>query len=126
MSTRPSYHLRPLGWLATEVERIDDRNLAARLPSLGQPVELAAPIGKLNDLLARLEASFTRERALTADVSHELRTPLAGLRTMLEVTALAPRSVAEHREVVASAIEIVIQLGALVDNLLALAQLDHS
>ena len=116
--------LRPLSRLAAELERIDDRKLATRLPVDGQPAELVAPVRKLNELFARLDASFARERQFTSDVSHELRTPIAGLRTLLEVTALADREPAEYRAAIASAHQIALQLGALVENLLMLARLD--
>ena len=116
--------LRPLTELAAQLELIDDRNLAVRIATDQQPIELEVPIRKLNELFARLEASFAREREFTADVSHELRTPLAGLRTLLEVTALTDRTTDEYRTAVADAHAIVLQLGSLVENLLMLARLD--
>jgi signal transduction histidine kinase len=116
--------LRPLADLGRSIDHIDDKTLARRLPIANQPVELVAPVHKLNDLLARLETSFARERQFTADVSHELRTPLAGLRTVLEVTALSDRTSAEYKQAVSDAHTITLQLGALVDNLLMLARLD--
>ena len=116
--------LRPLERLGRAAETIDDKTLTTRLPEDNQPIELVAPVKKLNDLLGRLETSFARERQFTADVSHELRTPLAGLRTVLEVTALADRDTAEYKRAIADAHAIVLQLGALVDNLLMLARLD--
>ena len=116
--------LQPLAALATSLERIDDRTLGTRLPLAGQPAELVAPVAKLNELLARLEASFARERELTADVGHELRTPLAGLRTLLEVTALAERSLEAYRRAIDDALAVVVSLGALVENLLSLARLE--
>jgi signal transduction histidine kinase len=79
---------------------------------------------KLNELFARLDASFARERRFTADVSHELRTPLAGLRTILDVTAQRERSGDEYRRAVADAAAIAVQLSSLIENLLALARLD--
>jgi signal transduction histidine kinase len=118
------YSLRPLTALTAQIAQIDDRRLATRLAIDRSPVELAVPVAKLNDLLARLEASFARERARTADVGHELRTPLAGLRTLLEVTALLDRTGPEYRTAIAGALAIVVQLCALVENLLDLARLD--
>ena len=111
--------LRPLRALAAALTRIDDRHLAIRLPVDGQPAELAAPVRMLNDLLERLAASFAREREFTANVSHELRTPLAGLRTLLEVSAHAPRP-----DDLAAALAIVVQMCQLVENLLMLARVD--
>jgi signal transduction histidine kinase len=116
--------LRPLAELGRSIDRIDDKSLTTRLPVDNQPVELVAPVRKLNDLLARLATSFARERQFTADVGHELRTPIAGLRTVLEVTALSDRSTAEYKQAVADAHAITLQLGALVENLLTLARLD--
>lgn len=116
--------LRPLADLGRAIDRVDDKTLTSRLPVDDQPIELVAPVRKLNDLLARLETSFARERQFTADVSHELRTPLAGLRTVLEVTALADRDTADYKRALADAHAITLQLGALVENLLMLARLD--
>ena len=39
----------------------------------------------LNEMLARLETAFERERTFVSDASHELRTPLAVLKTELEL-----------------------------------------
>src|SRR5207248_2883925 len=111
--------------LAADIGEIDEGTLETRLRLDGQPAELEAPVRKLNDLLARLDASFAREREFTADVSHELRTPLAGLRTLLEVTALTDRTGADYRAAIAAALPIVVQLGALIENLLVLARLDN-
>src|SRR6185295_2031046 len=98
---------------------IDERRLTVRLPVHGQPTELVAPVRTLNDLLERLDASFAREREFTANVSHELRTPLAGLRTLLEVSAHAPRP-----DDLTTALSIVVQMCQLVENLLMLARVD--
>lgn len=111
--------LSPLAALRRDLALIDEGKLGTRLPIAGQPAELAGPVKTLNELLARLEAAFARERQFTADVSHELRTPLAGLRTLLEVTLKAP-SPTDH----AQALEIVVQMCALVENLLMLARVD--
>jgi len=116
--------LRPLDKLAQSLDTIDEKRLATRIALDEQPLELHAPIRRLNELLDRLETSFARERQFTADVSHELRTPLAGLRTLLEVTALSERTTADYRAALADAHRIVLQLGTLVENLLVLARLD--
>jgi signal transduction histidine kinase len=70
-------------------------------------------------LMRRVQAGVARERRFTADVSHELRTPLAGLRTLLEVSARSPRP-----EDTQAALAIVIQMCAMVENLLMLARVD--
>ncbi len=111
--------LAPLAALRRDLATIDAGRLAMRLPVEGQPSELAAPVRTLNELLARLEAAFAREREFTSDVSHELRTPLAGLRTLLEVSRRAPTPAD-----IEQALEITLQMCALVENLLMLARVD--
>jgi signal transduction histidine kinase len=80
--------LRPLR--AITATAISAGNLHQRL-DLGEPAdELTELRSILDDLFARLQASFDAQRHFVANASHELRTPLAGLRTLLEV-ALADR-----------------------------------
>jgi two-component system heavy metal sensor histidine kinase CusS len=119
-----SRSLRPAATLAGAIGAIDPRDLGRRVVVPDLPRELAPAVAKLNELLARLDESFARERRFTADVSHELRTPLAGLRTMLEVAASRARSPAEYRAVVNEAGGIVRQMHALTEDLLMLARLD--
>ncbi|MEM0969815.1 MAG: ATP-binding protein, partial [Verrucomicrobiota bacterium] len=47
-------------------------------------------VDRLNQLIERLEASFTRERRFSADLAHELRTPIAELKTLSEVALKWP------------------------------------
>lgn len=116
--------LAPVGALASGLEAIDDTRLELRLPEAGLPGELRPVVLKLNALLSRLEAAFHRERQFSADVSHELRTPLAGLRSILEVSAMRERPAAEHRAALQESLEVVGQMHGVVERLLLLARLD--
>jgi len=112
--------LAPLDQLGDEVSRIDAASLGAQLSMVGLPTELR-PVGeRLNDLLARLAASFERERRFSADLAHELRTPLAELRSLAECALKWPdaRDPATDREVLA----ISAQLETLVTRLLTLTR----
>jgi len=57
------------------------------LPSERLPDEVTPLVRALNELLVRLDAALTRERAFMADAAHELRTPLTALH--LQMGALA-------------------------------------
>jgi two-component system sensor histidine kinase QseC len=116
--------LAPLARVARQIAEIDERRLDTRLADDSLPDELRVPVAKLDELLAKLDASFARERRFTADASHELRTPLAGLRTLLDVTMQRERSGDEYRRALVDARGIVDQLAHLVQNLLLLARLD--
>jgi two-component system sensor histidine kinase QseC len=112
--------LQPLERLGEQAARITADSLAERFPLLDLPAELQPIGGRLNDLLARLEQSFERERRFSADLAHELRTPLAELRSLAECALKWPdtRDPLTDRETLA----IAQQMEAIVTNLLALAR----
>ena len=86
------------------------------------PAELL-PIGqRLNDLLARLDASFARERRFSADVAHELRTPIAELRALAEVALKWPDDLAAARSALQDALAVALQMESIATGLLALAR----
>jgi signal transduction histidine kinase len=82
--------LRPLRSITTTARTISAGNLHERLALDGPDDEFKQLGDTLDELLARLEASFAAQRRFVANASHELRTPLAVERTVLQV-ALADR-----------------------------------
>ena len=114
--------LGPINKLATRIAGVGDANLSERISGQGAPRELLPLIARLNELLARLDAAFVRERSLGADIAHELRTPLAGLETALEVASSQHREPEEYRRVIARCLEVTRRLHALIDNLLMLSR----
>lgn len=76
----------------------------------------------LDDLFARLEASFESQRHFVANASHELRTPLAAERTLLQVTLSDPdASVDTLRSTCEELLALGRQQERLLDALLTLA-----
>ena len=116
--------LSPLRLMAGRIASIRSADLTARIDVESLPTELVPIRERLNDLLARIEASLQRERRFTDDVAHELRTPLAGIRSTLEVTLIRVRSDGEYESTLSDCLEIVQQMQAMVNNLLTLARLD--
>ena len=114
--------LRPLDNLAEQVRGITPHNLETRLALTGVPAEVMPVGSKLNDLLARLQAVFERERRFTSDVSHELRTPLAEIRTSVEMAARWPEDRALYEQSCTAAIEATDHMRELLDRLLMLAR----
>jgi signal transduction histidine kinase len=114
--------LAPVEKIRTEVAALSSDAMSRRLSVPSGNDEITALAHTMNDLLARLEASSTRERQFVADASHELQSPLAAFRTQLEVAARSD-SVdwpALTRDLLADAD----RLEALTRDLLVLAKLD--
>jgi signal transduction histidine kinase len=116
--------LRPLAAVARRIESIGDKDLSARVDAEKTPAELRPVVDRLNELLARLEAAFLREKTFTADIAHELRTPLAGLTTALEVCASQQRTPAEYEQVITRCLKVSRTMRAMMENLLMLARVD--
>jgi signal transduction histidine kinase len=86
--------LRPLSTMTATARRISASSLHERLALQGPDDELKDLADTLDDLLARLEASFDAQRRFAANASHELHTPLARERALLEVTRADPGATA--------------------------------
>jgi signal transduction histidine kinase len=88
--------LRPVRAITATARRISATSLHERLTVTGPNDEFSELAGTLNDLLARLEASFTAQRNFVANASHELRTPLTLDRTLLQVALRNPGTTSEQ------------------------------
>jgi signal transduction histidine kinase len=84
--------LRPLSTITAAARRISASSLHERLALPGPDDELKELGDTLDELFARLEASFDAQRHFVANASHELRTPLTRERTLLQVTLADPAS----------------------------------
>ena len=87
--------LRPLRTITATARDISASNLSRRLSLAGRDDEFTELGETLDDLFARLEASFESQRHFVANASHELRTPLAAERTLLQVALADPDATAE-------------------------------
>ena len=104
---------------------ITAHNLDRRIQYTGIDDELGRLIEMLNDMIGRLQHSFSQIQQFSIDASHELRTPLTIMRGELEL-ALRSRKQApkQYRETLASALEETTRMSSIIDNLLALTKAD--
>ncbi len=114
--------LKPIDDLATSAREITASNLSNRLPEPKTNDEVARLTHTLNEMIARLEASFSQIKQFTADVSHELRTPLAILTGELEVALRSDKTTEEYQTLLISALEEVGRLSKVVRTLLDLSR----
>jgi heavy metal sensor kinase len=116
--------LRPIGKITRAAQRIQATNLSERIALEGPEDELKTLADTFDEMLGRLDASFTAQRQFVADASHELRNPLAVIQTNTDV-ALQEETVGPdvraRLEAVRRATE---RMRRLVDDLLALARLE--
>jgi two-component system OmpR family sensor kinase len=116
--------LAPVDAMVAAARRIGAEDLSLRLAPENRDDEIGRLAAVLNDMLGRLERSFTAVRQFSADAAHELRTPLTILKGELEVALRGTRGSEEDRRVLESCQEEVDRLVALVEDLLLLARTD--
>ncbi|MEY2520465.1 MAG: two-component system, OmpR family, heavy metal sensor histidine kinase CusS [Verrucomicrobiota bacterium] len=114
--------LRPLGEMTRSLKRVGPKRLHERLALDGWPRELQPLAHAFDEMLDRLEDSFTRLSQFSADLAHELRTPIANILGEAEVALTRPRSSDEYREVIESSVAECKRLSGIAENLLFLAR----
>lgn len=116
------YSLQPIDDITKSAQDITAHNLSRRLPTPPVNDEVARLTETLNEMIARLEASFRQIQQFTGDASHELRTPLAILMGELEIALHTAKKPEEYQDVIISALEEVIRLSKVVEHLLELSR----
>jgi two-component system heavy metal sensor histidine kinase CusS len=110
--------------MAQSLERIGPAHLNERVESGRWPRELQPLAIAFDEMLDRLEDSFTRLSQFSADLAHELRTPIANIMGEAQVALTRQRPPEEYREVIESTIAECERLSGIVDNLLFVARAD--
>ncbi|MBA2393481.1 MAG: HAMP domain-containing histidine kinase [Ktedonobacteraceae bacterium] len=115
----------PIGRLTRTTRHIQEGNLQQRVPLPRAHDEVFALAQTLNEMIERLEESFTRQRRFVADASHELRTPIAAIRSIADLALakeLAPQEYVNLLNTIHTEAE---RMGHLISDLLALARSDE-
>ena len=117
--------MTPLREIVRQTRLISPRRLDQRL-SLSEPVEELTPwIEQFNALLERLERAYQQLEGFNADVAHELRTPLCTLIGQTEVALSRNRPAEALHDTLASNLEELQRLAAMVNDMLFLASADR-
>jgi len=118
--------LRPVDQIITEVREITDgRSLHRRLAEPLVKDELGRLAETLNQMMTRLERSFTALRRFTADASHELKTPLTVLRAGVERVITTPHLPQDTLATLEETLQEIKRMTELVEALLTLARADE-
>ena len=117
--------LNPVHGMTTTIRQITAENLSMRITPPGTRDEIRELADIFNDMLARLEDSFTSQKRFIQDVSHELKTPLTIIKGELEVALKKARSAQEYASILQSNLEETDKIARIVDNLLTLARFDN-
>lgn len=117
--------LGPIGAITRAAQEISGEDLAKRLNWRGRADELGALAVTFDEMLARLESAFARERRFIADASHELKTPLTVINANAQMLA---RWGARNPEIMAEALKTIemesATMARVINAMLTLAKTD--
>jgi two-component system OmpR family sensor kinase len=115
----------PLARLAEAMAGIGSEGLSRRLRWKGRSDEVARLAREFDDLLARLEEAFARERRFISDASHELKTPLTSINANAQMLARwGDRDETIRKESLETIVAESAALAAMVNGMLTLAKAD--
>ncbi len=115
--------MRPVHTITMAARNISETDLNHRLNLNGKD-ELSELANTFDEMIARLQAAFERQRQFVADASHELRTPLTIVNLESSRALSAKRTIPEYQrvlEVIRSENEF---MSHMVGDLLTLARMD--
>lgn len=98
-------------------------DLSKRLPDAGHHDEVKALSITLNEMLGRLDSSFSRERLFIRETSHELRTPITICRGHLELLGSEPPQ-EEMNETVTLVLDELDRMARIVEDMSTLARIE--
>lgn len=118
--------LSPVDRITETAHSINLQDLSKRIHYQGAMDEVGRLAQTFDQMLARLQDSFERERRFTSDAAHELRTPLTVLKGQIEVTLSRARSSTEYENKLGELAEQVERLIRLSNALLFLSRSDQN
>ena len=113
--------LAPVRHVTETAHQISETDLSRRIEVDGDD-EAANLARTFNQMLDRLQTSFTAQRNFVDDAGHELRTPITIIRGNLELLSDDPT---ERAEAVAVMMDELDRMNRMVDDLLLLAKLER-
>ncbi len=116
--------LKPVDQVAQTARLITSKNLNQRIEPPKVKDEISRLVETFNEMISRLDKSFSRIKQFSTDVSHELKTPLTILKGEVEVALRKARDSSEYEEILRSNLEEINRMSKIVDDLLLLSKTD--
>ena len=118
--------LNPVDKIIDTIHKITADNLKLKIDIPDTKDEIKRLADTFNEMLGRLEHSFTSQRQFLENFAHEMKTPLAVLRGEIEVSLKKVQTTEEYESILLSNLEELHRINRIVDDLLMLARFDNS
>lgn len=114
--------ISPIKKIMLDLKEITSKDLSRKIFVNETTDEIGQLAETINELLFRLQESFSIQRRFIANASHELSTPLTSIISQLEITLQKDRIHEEYKAILSSVYEDVKVLNQLTQSLLAIAK----
>ncbi len=116
----------PIAALSRAMREASSERLDVRLPPSNRSDEIGELTASFNDLLARLQEAFARERQFISDASHELKTPLTSINANAQLLLRwGDRDETVRKESLETIVNESASLAGMVNGMLTLAKADR-
>lgn len=117
--------LRPLSSLRQQLANLSAAGISGPLHADVGSDELLPLVEQFNQLLQKLDEAYQQLEAFNLNVAHELRTPLAALIGQSEVALRRPRPSEQLADTIASNLEELHNMSAIVNDMLFLSRAER-
>lgn len=118
-------NMRSLDDLTQAVKTITATSLHQRIDPKLWPKELRTLGMAFNQMLSRMEESFSRVKQFSDDLAHELRTPIHNMKGEIEVLLSKLKHCSKEQAVLQSCLEEINRIQQIIENLLFLARAEN-
>ncbi|HIE08094.1 MAG TPA: HAMP domain-containing histidine kinase, partial [Desulfarculaceae bacterium] len=116
--------LKPVEQITSLARKIDEKDLAVRIPLGSSHDELYELAFALNQMLDRLHYSFHRQKEFIASAAHELNTPITNVRIFVEQGINNSTLPEPFRNDLVRQNEVLLRMGRLLRSLMILSALE--
>ena len=121
-----NFLLAPIIDVANVAERISHKDLSRRVSSEYSDEEISTLVNAFNNMINRLQKSFSHITHFNSHVAHELKTPIAIIKGECEVALRHEQQPHEYREALRTILEESQRMLKITEDLLLLARLNYS
>ena len=118
--------LKPVASMINTLKHITAENLKLKIHIPDTKDEVRHLADTFNDMIERLDRSFSSQQNFIKDISYELKAPLFVLKGELAAVLDKPSSKEEYEAVLRKGLEEFDKFSEIIDNLIVLARFDNS
>ena len=118
--------LKPVGNMIKTLQQITAENLKLKIHMPDTKDEIKNLADTFNDMIERLDRSFSSQQNFIQDIYYELKTPLGDLKAEFEATLAEKGSLQECEVILRRGLEEANKFSKIIDNLLTLARFDNN